>query len=269
MVDGTYPMIGNTNHVNENYPDLVNRRPGIKSVSPRISMEENSPLIEGGIQEGPFNGSIPTLTGRTSFNSEFTMYWVATASSLMFTSTVWYIVLSAEHEFFIWHPIFMSTTLFLLTQGPLLLQTAETREEKEKGLNVHRSIQSLAFLTGICGFYIIYTNKKDHNAEHFTSAHGMFGVLTLSLIFIQVLGGALVVNAPALFGGVARARGIYKYHRISGYTILLFAWLTALGGTQRDWVTDRFNHIWFWLLAFTLTWIGIGSRVKLNKMKVL
>ncbi|KAG9303731.1 hypothetical protein G9A89_018628 [Geosiphon pyriformis] len=218
-------------------------------VVPRTNSEtEHQSLIHGGLVTD--QGSFPTPTGPTTFSPKFAMYWVATAGALTFTLTVWYVIFTAEYIFFIWHPFLMSATLFLLTQGILLLQRTETREEKGKGLDLHRSVQSLAFLAGLV-----------------TSAHGISGAVTLSLMLIQVLAGAAIVNFPGLFGGVAQAKGFYKYHRISGYIIIFFAWFTALGGTQADWTKAQFDNVWLWLSAVIITWVGVGSRIRLHKLK--
>lgn len=172
-----------------------------------------------------------------------------------------------------------------------------TREEKSSGLNLHRLIQTISLLSAISGFYVIITFKNMNNKEHcnyflffyckvilcltnesnekssfllkkVASPHGVSGLITITLLIIQSLGGVTLVNFPGLVGGVTKAQMIYKYHRISGYFLLFFIYLTALGGTQAEWTKQQFDHLWVWLLAIGLVSVGIIGRIKTNKLKI-
>ncbi|RHZ90009.1 hypothetical protein Glove_9g143 [Diversispora epigaea] len=213
-------------------------------------------------------GRIPTPTGTTKFNMTFTFSLFASAGSLLFAGTVWYIMANAEYLFFIWHPVLMATVLLFTTNGILVLQTATKREEKESGLNWHKLMQSVTFLSVIGGFSIVYSFKNSNHKEHFASPHGKSGLITFTLLLIQAIAGSILVNFPGLVGGVVRSKGMYKYHRFSGYLVLFFVYLTALGGTQSEWVKDQFDHIWIWLLATILVLIGIVGRTKGSKLKI-
>jgi hypothetical protein len=76
------------------------------------------------------------------------------------------------------------------------------------------------------------------------------------------------VNFPGVVGGPAKAKAMYKYHRFSGYLLLSFIWLTALGGTQAEWTRNQFDHLWIWLLAAGMVFVGTIGRIKSNKLKV-
>nr|CAG8639864.1 5752_t:CDS:2 [Entrophospora candida] len=212
--------------------------------------------------------TIPTPIGRTTFNMAFILYLFASLGVLLFSSTVWYIMWNADYLFFVWHPTFMALTIFMVTNGILVLQKTTTREEKSMGLNLHRLIQTISLLSVISGFYVIITFKNMKNKEHFASSHGVFGLITIILLIIQSVGGVTLANFPGLFGGVTKAQMIYKYHRISGYFLLFFIYLTALGGTQAEWTKQQFDHLWIWLLAIGLVFIGIIGRVKFNKLRI-
>lgn len=156
-------------------------------------------------------------------------------------------------------------------------------------------MQSITFLSVIGGFYVIYTFKAEGNKEHcklsnqilltfrliefmiyiinfkiivVTSPHGKSGLITFLLILIQAIAGSTLVNFPGVVGGVAKARGMYKYHRISGYLVLFLIWITALGGTQADWTKSKFDHLWVWLLAAGMVLVGTIGGINSNKLKV-
>jgi hypothetical protein len=101
-----------------------------------------------------------------------------------------------------------------------------------------------------------------------TSPHGKAGLTTFSLILIQAIAGSILVNFPGVVGGVAKARAMYKYHRISGYFVLFLIWLTALGGTQADWTKMQFDHFWVWLLATGMVLSGTIGGIKSSKTKL-
>uniref|UniRef100_A0A1D1XIG5 Cytochrome b561 domain-containing protein 1 n=1 Tax=Anthurium amnicola TaxID=1678845 RepID=A0A1D1XIG5_9ARAE len=188
--------------------------------------------------------------------------------AFLFASTIWYITISVDYFYFIWHPTLMAMVVLMATQGTVFLQKAESRQEKDYALNFHKLIQSITFLGVIGGFYIIYTFKAEGNKEHFTSPHGKFGLITSSLILIQSIAGSTLVNFPGIVGGVAKAKAMYKYHRISGYLLLFLIWLTALGGTQANWTKSQFDHLWIWLSTAGMVLIGIIGRIKSSKLKV-
>jgi hypothetical protein len=192
----------------------------------------------------------------------------ASLGALLFSSTVWYITWNVDYFFFVWHPTLMALTIFTVTNGILALQQTITKEEKSSGLNLHRAIQSISLLSAIGGFYVTFTFKNTIDKEHFTTPHGVFGLITFILLITQAVGGGTLVNFPGLFGGVNKAQAIYKYHRMSGYFLLFLIYLTAIGGTQNDWTKNQFDHLWIWLSAIGLVSLGIIGRVKSNKLKV-
>src|SRR5207248_6551829 len=50
--------------------------------------------------------------------------------------------------------------------GIVVLQKAESRQEKDTSLNFHKLMQSITFLSVIGGFYVIYTFKNMSDKEH-------------------------------------------------------------------------------------------------------
>jgi len=231
-------------------------------------IDQNSSLSQPLATRSHAEHSISTPIGPTAFNMSFVFSLLVSFGALLFTGTVWYITSSADYLFFVWHPTLMSTVLLMATQGILVLQKAESRQEKDAGLNFHKLMQSVSFLSVIGGFYVIYTFKKEGGSEHFYSPHGKSGLMTFLLILVQAIAGSTLVNFPGVVGGAAKARALYKYHRFSGYVVLFFIWLTALGGTQADWTKAQFDHLWVWLAAAGMVFVGIVGRVKSSKVKV-
>lgn len=57
--------------------------------------------------------------------------------------------------------------------------------------------------------------------------HAYLGVVTYSLLVLQALVGATAFYTPSLFGGSAKAKSLYKYHRMSGYVLLVVMFVTV------------------------------------------
>ncbi|CAG8829987.1 40633_t:CDS:2 [Gigaspora margarita] len=214
------------------------------------------------------HSKIPTPTGPTDFNMAFVSFLLASSGVLLFSGTVWYITYNAEYILFIWHPTLMALTIFMATFGTLILQTTAKQEERNVGLNWHKLFQSVAFIAVIAGFTIIVTFKNQYKKDHFTSAHGKAGVFTFSYLLVQAIFGSILVNFPGVVGGLSKAVRMYKYHRFSGYFLLVLLYITALGGTQADWTRGQFDHIWVWLLAIVLVGVGVATRAKSSKLKI-
>ncbi|KAG9015415.1 hypothetical protein FRB94_000019 [Tulasnella sp. JGI-2019a] len=179
------------------------------------------------------------------------------------------VVIPTLHQFLRW---VLSTDfpLFWIVGRIISLQSTslENPEGKRKGLAQHQVWQGLLGfpLITLGGLVMVY-NKYNHGAPHFTSWHGRFGLLTLILLTIQVLiGGGSVWFGGRVFGGEDRAKAIYKYHRISGYVIVVLLLVTIhLSGGYADWVvghTSKTERVIFYTVLPVLTLFGIGWRVR-------
>ena len=66
----------------------------------------------------------------------------------------------------------------------------------------------------------------------FTSAHGRLGLITYIVFVLQALVGLTQLWFPRLYGSVDNAKAIYKYHRASGYLLVVFSLATVAAATQ-------------------------------------
>ena len=86
---------------------------------------------------------------------------------------------------------------------------------------------------------------------------------------LQSLLGFLSIHSPSLFGGPAKARQVYKYHRLSGYILITLLLATAhLGGAHSTWALglkgDRMKAtrvVAFWIGSPVLL-VGAVARMR-------
>lgn len=195
---------------------------------------------------------------------------IAEIGVLVLCCEIWARIASIPVVFFSGHPIAMSTAIFILTQSILFQQpiTSENLDKKRRGQYVHAALNLVAFIAIVTGFTIVEVSKVQENRSHFPpSPHAAFGASTLLLLIVQYIIGFTMWMTPSLYGGEARAKSLYKYHRFSGYFILLMLLMTAVTAALtgynkyvlgvRDWVAS---------LGSFLVVIGLFSRVQKQKL---
>lgn len=159
----------------------------------------------------------------------------------------------------------MCIALLLLVQAFLLLQPTHTPSQKKAGTSAHFIIIMLTNVALTVGFAVIQYNKVKHNGEHFKSLHAYLGLTTYLVVQFQVLFGILQYFFPGLcFRRAEDAKALYKYHRITGYAVLLLFLATVVSATKTDFIkpsTFAFPWVLGASVALVLT-IAAGIRPK-------
>lgn len=160
-----------------------------------------------------------------------------------------------------------SSALLLLVQGILVLQPTHTAKQKKEGTLIHAGLDDIGLLAGLAGLIIIEYNKIAHNGTHFVSVHAILGLVTYILVFIQTVVGITQYFTPGLYGGVDNAKKLYKYHRLSGYIILVLMLATVCAATQTDFNKNTLGiQLWAVVLCSVLIVIGVVARMKTYKL---
>ncbi|KAG9234472.1 eukaryotic cytochrome b561-domain-containing protein [Amylocarpus encephaloides] len=190
---------------------------------------------------------------------------IAQAGILLLTASVWANVLLFDLMLFSAHPLLNSVGILALTEAILVLQPTHTPQQKRQGTIAHFTLMNVAFDTLIAGLVVIEYNKGRDPHAHFKSAHAYLGVITYILLVIQALIGFTAYFVPRLYGGVENAKSLYKYHRMSGYVILVLLLVTVCLATQIDFVKTIGIKLWAVLVCSILILIGVVPRIKKHK----
>ncbi|MCJ1481373.1 hypothetical protein MMC06_001530 [Schaereria dolodes] len=160
-----------------------------------------------------------------------------------------------------------SAGILLMTQAILVLQPTHTPRQKKQGTNVHAVLNLTGILSLIVGLIVIEINKGSH--PHFTSPHGILGLITYCFLVVQALIGVTQYYAMGLYGGEVKAKSIWKYHRMSGYLILVLFFATVAAATQTDF-NKNVLHIKLWAIIITslLVLMGVIPRIKKQKLGI-
>jgi hypothetical protein len=173
------------------------------------------------------------------------------------------------------HPPLQTLAILLLTYGIITLQPTNQPKTKASGLVRHQIlIFVLAFPSLFLGTFAVSYNKWLRGADHFTTWHGTIGILCMVWLLFQIfLGAGSVWNGGSLFGGGLKAKGVWKYHRVSGYILFPLMLLTVnLGGAWSNW-SAKYSVWVVRFAAFTLAPMavlaGVYLRVRTFKMPIL
>lgn len=160
-----------------------------------------------------------------------------------------------------------SAAILILVQSILLLQPTNTQKQKVQGAYIHSGLNLIAFGLLIAGLVVIEMNKASHPETRFQSTHGKVGLVVFILIVLQFLIGVAQFYTPSLFGSVDNAKSIYKYHRMSGYVIIILAVVTICLATQTGF-NENVLHIRLWavIVASVLVVLGLVPRIKKRKL---
>ena len=119
----------------------------------------------------------------------------------------------------------------------------------------------------IAALVVIEMNKASHPETRFQSVHGKVGLVTYILLGLQFVVGVAQFYTPSLFGSVDKAKSIYKYHRMSGYIILVLAVVTVCLATQTGFNENVLHmRLWALIVASVLVVVGLVPRIKKRKL---
>ncbi|KAJ7168147.1 hypothetical protein C8R43DRAFT_983225 [Mycena crocata] len=205
-------------------------------------------------------------------------WYLALAGAGFFAVVTWVIVLINDPlavGWFALHPLLQSLSLLMITYGVMTLQPTSQSKTKAAGLTRHQyAILFIAFPAIFAGTGAVVYNKYAHGAQHFKSWHGKLGITTMAWIVIQVLlGGGSVWFGGVAFGGGAKAKAVWKYHRLSGYVLFALLMFTAhLGGAWSGW-GKKYSPFGMRVIAYFLgtfaAVVGVYIRLRPSKMKFL
>ena len=99
------------------------------------------------------------------------------------------------------------------------------------------------------------------------SSHAILGLITYIFLGIQALVGFTQYFVPKLYGSVDKAKSLYKWHRISGYVILVLLLSTVAAATQTDYNKTTLDiKLWAVIISALLVLIGVVPRIKKQKL---
>ncbi|KXJ97110.1 eukaryotic cytochrome b561-domain-containing protein [Microdochium bolleyi] len=193
---------------------------------------------------------------------------IAEAGAILLVASVWAAVfLHQPLILFSVHPLAQSFGLLALVQSILIVQPTVTAEQKKVGQKLHAGLNLVALASFIVGVVSIEYNKISSGGAHFKSTHAYIGIVASVWQILQYVVGFTMYGVPQLYGGEAKAKAIWKYHRMSGYGLLLLYMAAVASATQTDYNNNVLGlKLWAMIVIVLLIVVGIFPRIKKQKL---
>ncbi|KAI0479102.1 eukaryotic cytochrome b561-domain-containing protein [Xylariaceae sp. FL0804] len=192
---------------------------------------------------------------------------LAEVGGLLLFASVWAAVFMKPVTLFSGHPLAQSAGFLVLLQSILVVQPTHTGQQKAVGQKVHAALNGIAFLAFLAGVVVIEYNKVANGLPHFHSVHAYLGVVASFWILAQYAVGFTMFNVPKLYGGEAQAKKVWKYHRASGYALLLVLMATVTSAVKTDFNQNVLGlKLWAMIIIMVLVVVGVYPRIKKQKL---
>lgn len=192
--------------------------------------------------------------------------WITQIGVLTILVLTWITVLQGDIILFTGHPLAQSIGVLAVIQSIIVLQPTHTAEQKRVGQRVHGILHLVSLCSFIAGVTVIEYNKVSNGLDHFHSTHAYIGVITCIIIILQYLVGFTMWAVPALYGGEANARKVWKYHRYSGYLVLALLVASLISASRTDFMKKLGMEFWIMAVGCVAVIIGIIPRIQLYKL---
>ncbi|XP_059924614.1 transmembrane reductase CYB561D2 isoform X2 [Gadus macrocephalus] len=166
---------------------------------------------------------------------------------------------------FSWHPFLMTLAFsFFMTEAILVFSPHGSPfrmfPHKSKG-RLHWVLQCLGLACAALGFVAIVYNKHLAGKAHFTSWHGLTGLVTVCVVGIQCLAAVSLIY-PSLVKGWSLAK-LKRYHAAAGLLTYLLGGGSLFLGVSSVWFTASVGELAWYLTALcpVLSSLVIMSQV--------
>jgi hypothetical protein len=233
------------------------------SVAYEPSATEQEPLLgrPGDLAQDEQKGLVYNLVTGTAL--------LAQVGGILLVALVWGAVFTHPLLVFSLHPLLNSLGVLFSIEAILVLQPTHTADQKRRGTCVHATFNGLAALSFFTALAVVIWHKQNSHFPHFESLHAYLGIIIYSLLLIQAFVGFTQYFVQGLYGSVDNAKALYKYHRVSGYIILLL-YLVNIVLASKLYYGDKILHIKTWgvALAGVLAVLGVYPRIKKQKVAI-
>ncbi|XP_070559595.1 transmembrane reductase CYB561D2-like [Ptychodera flava] len=167
---------------------------------------------------------------------------------------------------FSWHPTLMCVSFaFLMAEAILFFSPESTllpKAMRKTKVKYHWINMVTAIACAVAGLVIIFINKNIHGKSHFTSWHGILGLITVIYSCLQSTGGTLLLY-PKVVSGMVKLADLKLYHATSGLLLFTLACTTLILGLYSNWFVSQVSDT-VWYISFLCP--GLIGLVVMNQV---
>jgi len=156
-------------------------------------------------------------------------------------------------DLFSWHPTLMTISFCLLMSQAIAIFSPESSllhsSERKDKVQLHWILNLFALLAGAGGFGAIYLNKEIVGKKHFTTWHGLFGLITCIGVLVAAAGG-IIAKYNQYVKDYIRPINVKLYHATGSMIVFSLAMVTICLACYSNWFKNRVDgYLWrcmFW-----------------------
>ncbi|CAF1509719.1 unnamed protein product [Adineta ricciae] len=185
---------------------------------------------------------------------------VATVVSLSLVAL--FLVLSIwENGLFKLHPSLMAVSyLGCMFQAIYIFSTDDAFRSpsltRRKQIFIHSTLQIGSLICSVIAFIAIYLNKSQRNKPHFTTWHGLIGLIVFIWSLLQAFAGLFLTVLQQYIHSLGLSYAQLRiYHATSGVLLFTVSCLVLVLGLVSNWFKTKMpnNTIAYWMIFYLLT----------------
>ncbi|XP_035829158.1 cytochrome b561 domain-containing protein 2 [Aplysia californica] len=175
---------------------------------------------------------------------------VAHLAAVLFPGIIIYSAVPGS-SLFSWHPTLMAIGFVLLMfEGIVVFSKSSSlypTASRPSKVTVHSYVIGVGVTCAFAGVAAIYVNKDRAGKDHFTTWHGLIGIITMAYCCAQSCGGALAKYYKYVGGFIkVKLADLKLYHATSGLFAYTLVTASFVLGLQSNWAVNNIH----WLLWY-------------------
>ena len=130
---------------------------------------------------------------------------------------------------------------------------------RESKVLAHHCLQVFAIVSSMLGFAAIYVNKERNEKPHFTTWHGLLGVITVCAIPLAAVGGN-IVKYKGLRDIIKVKQSLAELkimHATGGLIVFTLVMTTLMLGLYSEWYTSQVNEILWYASMLCVSFMAV------------
>ncbi|KAH3880427.1 hypothetical protein DPMN_004341 [Dreissena polymorpha] len=164
---------------------------------------------------------------------------------------------------FPWHPTLMTLAFVAGMFEALMVFNRESslflNASRPTKVLVHHVLQVFAIVCALSGFGVIFYNKMLNDKPHFTTWHGLFGVITICSLPLAAVGGNVVKYQflrDMLRIKITLAQ-LKIYHATGGLIVFTMVMITLMLSLYSNWFTGNVSGILWYACAMCVSFMAV------------
>ncbi|XP_002738253.2 transmembrane reductase CYB561D2-like [Saccoglossus kowalevskii] len=177
---------------------------------------------------------------------------VAHLVAIVFCGTIIYHAWPGS-SLFSWHPTLMSVAFAFLVLEAIMFFSPEStllpKAMRKTKVRYHWINNVTGLVCALAGVITIVSNKYMNNKPHFTTWHGLLGIITVGYCAMQCIAGSFMLY-PKMISQYVKLSDLKLYHATSGVMMFTLACGTMVLGIFSNWFVSQASDTVFYMCLF-------------------